>query len=83
MRGLKSEDFAAILDFIYYGQSNICQENLYNFLTLAEEIKLKGLSGNTREHQSYNNIMNDTEKFIPVKNENIQTRNTQNIMIIC
>ena len=82
MRGLKSEYFAAILDFIYYGESKICQENLDNFLKLAEELKLKGLSGNTREHQSVNNIRNDTEKFIPVKNENVQTNDTQKIKLV-
>ena len=45
MRGLKFEDLVAILDFLYYGEANIYQENLATFLNIAEELDLKGLSG--------------------------------------
>ena len=45
MRGIKSEDMSAILDFLYCGEANIFQENLDPFLALAEELKLKGLMG--------------------------------------
>jgi len=44
MRGMKSEDLVGIVDFLYYGEVNILQDNLDNFLTLAEEIQLKGLT---------------------------------------
>ena len=43
MRGFKTADLAAILDFIYIGEANIFQEDLDRFLTLAEELQLKGL----------------------------------------
>ena len=33
-----------MLDFFYGGKSNVCQENLEDFLALADEMKLKGLS---------------------------------------
>ena len=46
MRGLKSEDLLAIVDFLYLGKANVFQENLDSFLALAEELKLKGLTGN-------------------------------------
>ena len=45
MRGVKSEDMLAIVDFLYYGEANVFQENLDSFLAIAEEIKLKGLMG--------------------------------------
>ena len=45
MRGLKAKDLGAILDFIYHGEANIYQEDLDGFLALAEELQLKGLSG--------------------------------------
>ena len=45
MKGSKSNDLAAILDFLYYGEANIQQENLDSFLALAEELRLKGLTG--------------------------------------
>merc|ERR1712129_80070 len=45
MRGLKSEDLVAMLDFLYYGEANVSQENLDSFLAVAEELQLKGLMG--------------------------------------
>ena len=45
MRGIQYEDLLSIVDFIYNGQTNVFQDNLDNFLVLAEELKLKGLSG--------------------------------------
>ena len=45
MRGMKPADLLAILDFLYDGEANIYQENLDSFLSIAEELKLKGLTG--------------------------------------
>ena len=45
MRRMKSEDLLAIVDFLYYGEANIYQDNLDTFLNIAEELKLKGLKG--------------------------------------
>ena len=65
MRGVKSEDLVAMIDFLYQGEANVYQENLDSFLAIAEELKLKGLHGNqteavheesvsnTRAHESY------------------------------
>ena len=47
MRGLKYEDLVAIIDFIYNGEASVFQENLDSFLSIAEELKLKGLMGKT------------------------------------
>ena len=46
MRGVKSEDLLAIIDFLYFGEANVTQENLDSFLAIAEELQLKGLMGN-------------------------------------
>ena len=45
MRGVRKSELLAILDFIYYGEANVEQENLDAFLVLAEEMQLKGLTG--------------------------------------
>ena len=45
MRGVKSEDLLAIIEFLYSGEANVFQENLDSFLAIAEELKLKGLVG--------------------------------------
>ena len=43
-RGFNSQDLAAILDFLYFGEANVFQENLDSFLAIAEELKLEGLA---------------------------------------
>ena len=43
MRGVKSENLVAIIDFLYCGEANVFQENLNSFLVMAEELQLKGL----------------------------------------
>ena len=49
MRGMKSEDLSAIIDFLYYGSAIVYQENLESFLSIAEEFQLKGLRGQDKE----------------------------------
>ena len=39
MRGMEFTDLKAIVDFLYYGEANIYQENIDNFLKLADELK--------------------------------------------
>ena len=46
MRGVKSHDLLAIVDFLYCGEANINQDDLDSFLAIAEELQLKGLMGN-------------------------------------
>ena len=57
MRKVSSENLLAVLDFLYFGEANLPEENLETFLSLAEELKLKGLSG-----QTLDNIADDLDK---------------------
>ena len=45
MRGMKSEDLLAIVDFLYYREADIYQEDLDSLPNTAEELQLKGLNG--------------------------------------
>ena len=51
MRGIKTEDLRAIVDFLYCGEANVFQENLDSFLAIAEELELKGLMGGSQEEE--------------------------------
>ena len=51
MRGLKSDDLLAMIDFLYSGETNVYQENLDSFLALAEELQLKGLTGTASDNE--------------------------------
>jgi len=46
MRGVTSEDLGAIVDFLYFGEANVYQEKIDAFMAIAEELNLKGLTGN-------------------------------------
>ena len=53
MRGIKFEDLVAIIDFLYFGEANVYQEHLDAFLALANELNLKGLTGEgEKEHDA-------------------------------
>ena len=47
LKGFQSQDLLSILDFLYFGEANVYQEDLDSFLAIAEELKLKGLTGQT------------------------------------
>ena len=53
MRGVKSDDLLAIMDFLYNGEANVSQENLDSFLAFAEELQLKGLMDKTEDLENY------------------------------
>ena len=55
LKGFQSKDFASILDFLYFGEAN--GEDLDSFLAIAEEIKLRGLTG-----QTSSDILDEQEK---------------------
>ena len=42
-------DLEAILDFLYFGETNVFQDHLDSFLTVAEDLKLKGLHGRSED----------------------------------
>ena len=69
MRGVKFEDLAAIVDFLYLGEANINQERIDNFLALAEELKLKGLTGNDGTKDNEENLKKRPSKQTNLKDE--------------
>ena len=56
MRGVKSDDLKDVVDFLYFGEANLYQENLDSFLALADELQLKGLKGRSYPDQEVNAI---------------------------
>ena len=62
MRGVKSEDLVAIIDFLYCGEANVYQENLNAFLALADELKLKDLTGEGKKEH-------DAKEYVPPESD--------------
>ena len=73
MRGMKYVDLVAIVDFLYYGEANIYQENLDNFLNIAEELNLKGLnrdgSSETAEYPDLKVENGQSKAYAPLKTQ--------------
>ena len=60
-KGFHSQDFVAILDFLYTGEANVNQEDLDSFLEIADELKLKGFTNRSsidglKEEEKYSNL---------------------------
>ena len=68
MRGIKASELVALVDFVYHGEANIFQEQLESFLTLAEELELKGLSENSEE------ITSELPNYRPTKKEHFPSQ---------
>merc|ERR1712129_156230 len=63
MRGMKSEDLLAMVDFLYFGEANVLQSNLDTFFAVAEELQLMGLVGSGIKKE----IEENTKQVTPQK----------------
>ena len=73
MKAIKYIDLVAILDFLYYGETKIYQENLDNFLNIAEELNLKGLTGEGPEKSTpQENTRLSDESVLPPNQNTIE-----------
>ena len=73
MKGLKLEDLVAIIDFLYFGEANVFQENLDSFLAIAEELRLKGLTGTESSTEAKDTLSKteQTHKNAPLQKEKV------------
>jgi len=44
IKGVKYTELQAVLNFMYHGEVNVAQEELNSFLTVAEDLRVKGLT---------------------------------------
>ena len=80
MRGVKSENLTAMVDFFYHGEANVFQENLDSFLALAEELQLKGLRGNQTEKETSEVFSPPEKRKVPPKLPKSKAVSKQNLM---
>ena len=65
IRGVKSENLLAVIDFLYLGETNISQENLDSFLAIADDLQLKGFVDQNVDNENYEGMEKVTS--IPFK----------------
>jgi len=56
LKGVKYADLMAVLNFMYHGEVNVAQEELNSFLSVAEDLKVKGLTQTSSEETSDNAV---------------------------
>jgi len=49
LKGVKYSDLQSVLNFMYHGEVNVAQEELNSFLSVAEDLRVKGLTQNQAE----------------------------------
>ena len=84
MRGVKSENLLAIVDFLYCGEASVFQEDLDSFLAIAEELELNELMGQTKENnQQAENRLADLSPIqmnpTPIYKKEKSSSNTRNL----
>jgi len=47
LKGVKYQDLLSVLNFMYNGEVNVAQEELNTFLSVAEDLRVKGLTQNS------------------------------------
>jgi len=52
LKDIQFDHLQSVLNFMYHGEVNVAQEDLNNFLAVAEELKIKGLTQNGSEENS-------------------------------
>jgi len=50
LKGVEFTDLQAVLNFMYHGEVNVAQEELNSFLSVAEDLQVKGLTQNESSH---------------------------------
>ena len=74
LKGVKIEDMKALIDFIYLGQTKVCQEDVQAFLVLGEELGVKGLARN----KQIANIRKLTKDELPTSSLEFEEDDTRN-----
>jgi len=58
LKGVEFPDLQAVLNFMYHGEVNVAQEELNSFLSVAEDLQVKGLTQgqSSKENQGYEGL---------------------------
>lgn len=58
LRGIKLADLQSVMDFVYHGEVNVAQDQLNSFLSVAEDLQIKGLTQHSTnsENESHETV---------------------------
>jgi len=71
LKGVAFNDLQSVLNFMYHGEVNVAQEELNSFLTVAEDLKVKGLTqsqqGSQVRKQESSTLRQKEKEVLPPK----------------
>jgi len=74
LKGVKYTELLSVLNFMYMGEVNVAQDELNSFLSVAEDLRVKGLtqsnSGQAKSRNTFNSY-NHTKKEPPEREPNL------------
>ena len=65
LKGVKCVDLVSVLSFMYHGEVNVAQEDLNSFLSVAEDLKVKGLTQNESKPGPSSAVQHENSKDSP------------------
>ena len=79
LSGISSINLSLILDYVYFGQVQLLQEQLDDFLLASSKLKISGLTGNEKEEEDEDKKYNleDTFKETEEKGYDVQKQGMQ------
>jgi len=74
LKGISFKEIQSVLNFMYHGEANIAQDDLNNFLAVAEDLKVKGLTqGNSDSSANNSSSRSKVEPSKPAKDRTSST----------
>ena len=74
LKGISFREIQSVLNFMYHGEANIAQDDLNNFLAVAEDLKVKGLTqGNSESSANNSSSRSKVEPSKPAKDRQSST----------
>jgi len=70
LKGVKYKELLSVLNFMYMGEVNVAQEELNSFLSVAEDLRVKGLTQNNASNSETPSSKVSLPKSEPPKNIN-------------
>ena len=77
MKGVKFSDLQAVLTFMYHGEVNVAQEELNSFLSVAEDLQVKGLTQTQSFPQSTSSPVDKTPRTTREKDPSLPLKQFQ------
>ena len=69
LKGVEFTDLQSVLDFMYHGEVNVAQEELNSFLSVAEDLQVKGLTQNNSPNPPKQKPVSIPRKPLPPKQQ--------------